>query len=110
MHSLPEPEAETKWKSVGDRALAVWRFDLAWECFEHTNDLNALMLLLLVTGDRIELGKLANQAEAKGLERRCVRVQATAGRNGEVRGSADQDWESTRGCAVRSDLCTIVSN
>jgi coatomer subunit beta' len=31
---LPAPEAELKWKSVGDRALAVWRFNLARECFE----------------------------------------------------------------------------
>ena len=53
--------------SVGDRALAVWRFDLARDCFEHTNDLNALMLLLLATGNRIiRLSKLAGETEAKG--------------------------------------------
>ena len=49
-----------------DRALAVWRFDLARECFEHASDLNSLMLLLLTTGDCIGLSKLARQAEAKG--------------------------------------------
>lgn len=60
--SLPELEAETKWKAVGDRALAVWRFDLAKECFEKSGDLNALMLLLLSMGDREGLSKLAAQA------------------------------------------------
>ncbi|KAJ7890672.1 coatomer protein [Mycena olivaceomarginata] len=50
--TVPEAEAELKWKSLGDRALAVWRFDLARECFEKGGDLSALMLLLLATGDR----------------------------------------------------------
>ena len=55
-------EAETKWKAVGDRALAVWRFDLARECFERAGDLSALMLLLLAVGDRNGLTKLAEKA------------------------------------------------
>jgi len=50
--SVPELEAETKWKALGDRALAVWRFDLAKDCFERAGDLGALTLLLLATGDR----------------------------------------------------------
>jgi len=29
-----ENESEVKWKALGDRALTVWRFDLAWEAFE----------------------------------------------------------------------------
>ena len=33
---------------------------------EHGNDLNALMLLLLVTGNCIRLSKLAGEAEDKG--------------------------------------------
>lgn len=60
--AVPEAEAETKWKAVGDRALAVWRFDLARECFEKAGDLSALMLLLLSTGDQDGLRKLATQA------------------------------------------------
>lgn len=64
VRALPETEAETKWKAVGDRALAVWRFDLARECFEKASDLNALMLLLLAIGDRDGLTKLASQAGA----------------------------------------------
>ena len=60
--AVPEAEAETKWKAVGDRALAVWRFDLARECFDKAGDLNALMLLLLSTGDQAGLRQLATQA------------------------------------------------
>jgi coatomer subunit beta' len=66
VRSLPDGEAETKWKSVGDHALAVWHFDLTSKCFERASDLNALMVLLLAIGDRIGLGKLVVQAEAKG--------------------------------------------
>ena len=60
--TVPELQAETKWKAVGDRALAVWRFDLARESFEKAGDLSALMLLLLSTGDKEGLQKLAVQA------------------------------------------------
>ena len=62
--SVPDPEAEAKWKALGDRALAVWRFDLARESFEKANDLSALMLLLLSTGDKVGLQKLAASAGA----------------------------------------------
>lgn len=64
--SVVEAEAETKWKAIGDRALTVWRFDLAREAFEKAGDLSALMLLLLSTGDREGLQKLAATAEQKG--------------------------------------------
>ncbi|TFK47007.1 coatomer beta [Heliocybe sulcata] len=64
--SVPESEAESKWKTLGDRALGVWRFDLARECFEKAKDLSALMLLLLSTGDREGLVKMAKTAEEKG--------------------------------------------
>ncbi|KAH8101653.1 coatomer WD associated region-domain-containing protein [Phellopilus nigrolimitatus] len=63
--TILDAEVETKWKAVGDRALAVWRFDLARECFERAGDLSALMLLLLAIGDRAGLAKLAGQAEEK---------------------------------------------
>jgi len=66
VRSIPEHEAEAKWKALGDRALAVWRFDLAREAFERANDLSALMLLLLSTGDRDGLHRLAVAAEKKG--------------------------------------------
>jgi coatomer subunit beta' len=61
---IPEGEAAGKWRAVGDRALAVWRFDVAQECFEKAEDLSALMLLLLSTGDADGLRKLAAQAGA----------------------------------------------
>ncbi|KZT06448.1 coatomer beta [Laetiporus sulphureus 93-53] len=64
--TIPELEAESKWKAIGDRALAVWRFDLARESFEKAGDLSALMLLLLSIGDRDGLAKLAVIAEEKG--------------------------------------------
>ncbi|KAI0065970.1 coatomer protein [Artomyces pyxidatus] len=66
VRTVPETEAETKWKAVGDRALAVWRFDLARECFEKAGDLSALMLLLMSTGDAAGLRQLASKAEQKG--------------------------------------------
>ncbi|EEB95660.1 hypothetical protein MPER_05331 [Moniliophthora perniciosa FA553] len=63
---VPDLEAEAKWKALGDRALAVWRFDLARKAFEKAGDLSALMLLLLSTGDRDGLTELAKNAEEKG--------------------------------------------
>lgn len=59
---IPPPESDTKWKAIGDRALAVWRFDLARECFEKAGDLSALLLLLLAVGDRPGLEKLSADA------------------------------------------------
>ncbi|KAJ4465850.1 coatomer WD associated region-domain-containing protein [Lentinula lateritia] len=60
------PESITKWKALGDRALAAWRFDLAKECFENAGDLGALMLLLMSMGGEDELLKLAKRAENEG--------------------------------------------
>lgn len=62
VQSIPPPESETKWKAIGDRALAAWRFDLARACFERANDFSALLLLLLATGDRTGLQSLSQQA------------------------------------------------
>ncbi|KAF8967534.1 coatomer protein [Flammula alnicola] len=60
--AVPENESEVKWKALGDRALTVWRFDLARESFEKANDLSALMLLLLAIGDRDGLTALSQKA------------------------------------------------
>ncbi|KAE9402636.1 Coatomer, beta' subunit [Gymnopus androsaceus JB14] len=62
------PESISKWKSLGDRALAAWRFDLAKECFENAGDLGALMLLLGSMGvqGESELLSLASRAETSG--------------------------------------------
>lgn len=43
---------EHKWKTLGDRALSVWRFDLAKECFVKAGDLGSLLLIVLSVGDR----------------------------------------------------------
>lgn len=56
---FPELGVETKWKLFGDHALAVWRFDLAWESFKKFNNLSVLMLLLSSTGVTARLRKLA---------------------------------------------------
>lgn len=58
----PAPENEAKWKAVGDRALAVWRFELAQECYEKASDSSALLLLHLATGNREGLAALAKLA------------------------------------------------
>jgi coatomer subunit beta' len=62
--TVPENESEVKWKALGDRALTVWRFDLARESFDKAGDLSALMLLLLAIGDRAGLAALAAKAGA----------------------------------------------
>jgi coatomer subunit beta' len=62
-----ENESEVKWKTLGDRALTVWRFDLAKECFEKAGDLSALMLLLMAMGDRDGLQLLARKAGESSL-------------------------------------------
>jgi coatomer subunit beta' len=55
----PSPESDARWKAVGDRALAVWKFDQAKECYEKARDSSSLLLLYLATGDREGLSKLA---------------------------------------------------
>ncbi|KAF8634631.1 hypothetical protein AX15_000808 [Amanita polypyramis BW_CC] len=64
--TVPEHEAEHKWKSIGDRALTVWRFELAKEAFERANDLSALLLLFLSVGDGHGLRELAEKTIDKG--------------------------------------------
>lgn len=55
-------DADHKWKTVGDAALAGWDVALAAECFTHAKDLGSLLLLHSSTGDREGLAKLAAQA------------------------------------------------
>lgn len=59
-------DAEHKWKTVGDAALAGWDVALAAECFTNAKDLGSLLLLYSSTGDRAGLKTLAEQAEANG--------------------------------------------
>jgi coatomer subunit beta' len=60
--TVPQGEADPKWKMLGDRALALWQFDLARRCFENSNDLSSLMLLLLSMGDKQGLEQLVDRA------------------------------------------------
>jgi coatomer subunit beta' len=62
--TVPENESEVKWKALGDRALTVWRFNLAREAFDKAGDFGALMLLLLAVADRDGLKALAKKAGA----------------------------------------------
>lgn len=58
----PDPESEVKWKAVGDKALATWKFGLAKQCYEKAGDTSALLLLHLAMGDRAGLESLAKDA------------------------------------------------
>ncbi|KAF5363874.1 hypothetical protein D9756_000063 [Leucocoprinus leucothites] len=58
--------AEMKWKSLGDRALAVWRFDLAKECFVKAGDLGSLLLIVMSVGDREGVERVVERAIEKG--------------------------------------------
>jgi coatomer subunit beta' len=64
--TVPPTESAIKWKAIGDRALSVWRFDLAKEAFQSAGDLSSLFLLLLAQGDKGGVERLAQEAEGKG--------------------------------------------
>jgi coatomer subunit beta' len=61
-----EANAEHKWKTVGDAALAGWDVALAAECFVNAKDLGSLLLLHSSTGDREGLQALSRQAQDAG--------------------------------------------
>jgi len=57
-----QSNVESKWKHVGDAALAVWNLVLAEECFEKAKDLGSLLLLYTSTGSRAGLERLSSHA------------------------------------------------
>lgn len=61
-----EADAEHKWKTVGDAALAAWDVALAAKCFARARDIGSLLLLHSSTGDREGLSALARQASEAG--------------------------------------------
>ncbi|KAF8244284.1 Coatomer, beta' subunit [Wilcoxina mikolae CBS 423.85] len=61
-----EVDAEHKWKTVGDAALAAWNLVLAQECFNNAKDIGSLLLLHTATGNVEGLKSLAVTAEAAG--------------------------------------------
>ena len=92
-----EADADHKWKTVGDAALAAWDVATAAECFEHARDIGSLLLLHSSTGDRAGLARLAEQAEGVGAHNvafscywmlgdveRCVGVLTRTGRHAEA--------------------------
>jgi coatomer subunit beta' len=54
--------AEPKWRSLGDRALALWNVELAATCFKNAGDLPALLLVYSSLGDRKGMMELAEAA------------------------------------------------
>lgn len=54
--------AEPKWRSLGDRALALWKVELAAKCFKNAGDLPALLLVYSSLGDRDGMRELADAA------------------------------------------------
>lgn len=60
-------DVESKWKIVGDTALASWNFPLAEECFTKARDLSSLLLLHTSTGNTQGLTDLATMATEAGL-------------------------------------------
>ncbi|GAA5930151.1 hypothetical protein JCM1841_000477, partial [Sporobolomyces salmonicolor] len=65
--SSPQVGSQSKWRTVGDRALAGWKVKLAEECFLQANDLSALLLIYTSTGDRAGLDRLKTLATEQGL-------------------------------------------
>lgn len=59
-------DAEHRWKTVGDAALAAWDLVLAEECFRAAKDLGSLLLLHTATGNVEGLRELSKSADAAG--------------------------------------------
>jgi len=57
-----ESNLESKWKQVGDAALASWNLQLAEEAFKAAKDLGSLLLLYSSTGSQEGLYALAKMA------------------------------------------------
>ena len=64
--SSPHLGSQSKWRTVGDRALAAWKVALAEECFKMANDFSALLLIYTSTGDRDGLTSLSEKAASAG--------------------------------------------
>ena len=53
---------ELKWRTLGDRALALWKVELAARCFKNAGDLPALLLVYTSIGDKEGMAELAQLA------------------------------------------------
>lgn len=73
--SSPDVGSEPKWKTVGDKALAAWKIDLAEECFKKASDFGALLLIYTSIGDREGtewLAKTARTSLASTFDPSCL--------------------------------------
>jgi len=64
--SGPQAGSESRWRTIGDKALERWNISLAQECFEKAGDLSALLLIGTSTGDRGLLDRLVELSIEKG--------------------------------------------
>lgn len=58
----PHLGSQSKWRTVGDRALASWKVNLAEECYKMASELSALLLIYTSTGNRVGLKNLSELA------------------------------------------------
>lgn len=58
---------ESRWRTIGDAALAKWNLALAEECFTRAEDLPALLLLATTKSDEALLKRIAEQAAQRGV-------------------------------------------
>lgn len=58
--------SEHKWRSLGDKALAEWKFSLAEKCFWRGIDLTSLLLLYTASANASGLSRLAESALSEG--------------------------------------------
>lgn len=61
-----EADAEHRWKTVGDAALAAWDLALAEQCFSNAKDMGSLLLLQTATNNVDGLRQLTAQADLAG--------------------------------------------
>jgi coatomer subunit beta' len=92
-----EVDAEHKWKTVGDAALAAWNLVLAQECFTNAKDIGSLLLLHTASGNVEGLKSLAAMATEAGANNvafnclwqtgdveACVKLLTKTGRHAEA--------------------------
>lgn len=58
-----QANADHKWKTLGDAALAAWDFSLAEQCFLSARDLGSLLLLYTSTSNAAGLRQLTQKAD-----------------------------------------------
>lgn len=51
-----------KWRVLGDKALAEYKFKLAEKCLLNSKDLNGLLLFYLSSGDKVGLRNVADMS------------------------------------------------